>query len=130
MKSKRRNGFTLVELLTVIAIIALLAGLILGLAGNAQKTAAKKRAESEITQLESSVTDYRTEFGQVPPTRDALVTYLETGNHELAGMTDPWGLDYNYQPSSKATFYLWSTGGDTSEPATNRAVWIGNFPPP
>ena len=36
MKRTQQAGFTLVEVLTVIAIIALLAALILGLAGNAQ----------------------------------------------------------------------------------------------
>ena len=41
MKRTAQAGFTLIEVLTVIAIIALLAALILGLAGNAQKTAAR-----------------------------------------------------------------------------------------
>ncbi|HPJ56843.1 MAG TPA: prepilin-type N-terminal cleavage/methylation domain-containing protein, partial [Kiritimatiellia bacterium] len=46
MTNSKRAGFTLVEVLTVIAIIALLAALILGLAGNAQKKAARSRAEA------------------------------------------------------------------------------------
>ena len=46
MKQAPRSGFTLVELLTVIAIIALLAALILGLAGNAQKSAARNSFRS------------------------------------------------------------------------------------
>ena len=36
MMRMRRRGFTLVEVLTVIAIITLLAALVLGLAGHAQ----------------------------------------------------------------------------------------------
>ena len=48
MNTNKRAGFTLVELLTVIAIIALLAALILGLAGNAQKKAARDRANAEL----------------------------------------------------------------------------------
>ena len=57
MKRNCQFGFTLVEVLTVIAIIALLAALILGLAGNAQKKAARTKAEAEVTQLGSFVTD-------------------------------------------------------------------------
>ena len=68
----RNDGFTLVELMTVIAIMALLSALVLGLAGNAQKTAARKRASSEVEQLSSFVTDYLAEYGRVPSSPEAL----------------------------------------------------------
>jgi type II secretory pathway pseudopilin PulG len=119
----------LVEVLTVIAIIALLAALILGLAGNAQKKAARSKAEAEISQLESFVTDYQMQYGQVPEDADRLSDALEDANHSLTNLTDPWGMTYEYERSSKVTFYLWSWGGDLSDPATNRAVWIGNPAP-
>lgn len=135
MPHTNRTGFTLVEVLTVIAIIALLAALILGLAGNAQKKAARSQAEAEITQLESFVTDYQMQYGQVPGTvdaaedGDALKTALENANHSLTNFTDPWGMEYHYFKSSQVTFYLWSLGGDVANPPTNRAVWIGNPKP-
>jgi prepilin-type N-terminal cleavage/methylation domain-containing protein len=129
MKQSRRTGFTLVEVLTVIAIIALLAALILGLAGNAQKKAARSKAEAEITQIGSAITDFQRKYGRVPATRDALRTELQTVNHSLTNMVDPWGMDYQYRTSSVVTFYLWSLGGDTSNPATNRALWVGNPAP-
>lgn len=135
MPYTKRMGFTLVEVLTVIAIIALLAMLILGLAGNAQKKAARSKAEAEVGQLESFVTDYRLQYGQVPGTVDGsedgadLKIALENANHSLTNFTDPWGQDYHYFKSSKVTFYLWSLGGDLSNPPTNRAVWIGNPKP-
>lgn len=124
-KHVRRSGFTLVEVLTVIAIIALLAALILGLAGNAQKKAARSRAEAEISQLESFITDYQMKYGQVPQSFAALSNALKVANHSLTNLTDPWGLPYNYSNSSKVTFYLWSLGGAT---AFVREVAIGNPP--
>jgi type II secretory pathway pseudopilin PulG len=109
--------------LTVIAIIALLAALILGLAGNAQKTAARKKAQAEITQLESFITDYQMKYGQVPKGQDKLKVALAAANHSLSNMVDPWGMSYEYTNSSPATFYLWSKGGSTNN---NTSMFIGN----
>lgn len=81
----------MVEVLTVVVIIALLAALILGLAGNAQKTAARKKAEAEINQLSSFVTDYRAQYGQVPADKAALKKNLSDAKHSLSNMADPWG---------------------------------------
>ncbi len=135
MKRMRQAGFTLVELLTVIAIIALLAALILGLAGNAQKSAARNKAEAEIEQLSVFITDYQMKYGQVPSSTAALAKELADEHHALTNATDatlmpedPWGMAYVYTNSSKATFYLWSYGGDLA-PLTNKAIWIGNPAP-
>ncbi len=126
MKRTKRSGFTLVEVLTVIAIIAMLAALILGLAGNAQKKAARNKAEAEITQLESFVTDYQMKYGQVPQSEGALKSALEEVHHSLTNFEDPWGEPYHYEASSKATFYLWSKGGSTND---SREMYIGNPEP-
>lgn len=126
MKRANRSGFTLVEVLTVIAIIALLAALILGLASVAQKKAARTKAEAEITQLESFVTDYQMKYGQVPKLKVDLTKALETANHSLTNLMDPWGMPYEYEASSKVTFYLWSKGGAMDD---NRAMYIGNPKP-
>lgn len=126
MKRTNRSGFTLVELLTVIAIIGLLAALILGLASNAQRKAARDKAAAEIAQLESFITDYQVSYGRVPANVAALKTELEDKNHPLAEFEDPWGVTYEYAPSSEVTFYLWSKGGSTND---NRAMFIGNPEP-
>lgn len=124
MKRKSRAGFTLVEVLTVVAIIALLAALILGLASSAQRKAARSRAEAEVLQLQSFVTDYQMQYGQVPQNQAALSNALVAANHALSSLLDPWGMSYQYESSSRATFYLWSQGGE----AGNRAVYIGSAP--
>ncbi|MBR4188931.1 MAG: prepilin-type N-terminal cleavage/methylation domain-containing protein [Kiritimatiellae bacterium] len=121
----RKDGFTLVELMTVIAIMALLSALVLGLAGNAQKSAARKRAESETEQLASFVTEYLSEYGRVPSSPEALSNALVEANHHLTNMLDPWGMTYVYSNTSKQTFYLYSYGGSE----TNPAVWIGQNKP-
>ena len=132
---KKTGGFTLVELLAVVAIIGILSALVVGLAGSAQRNAGRKRAEAEIGQLESFVTDYKTKYGKVPgkvggtekECRAALSNALVEASHSLTNMMDPWDEPYRYRATSKNTFYLWSTAGDTG--GTNRPAWIGNADP-
>jgi prepilin-type N-terminal cleavage/methylation domain-containing protein len=61
-----RRAFTLVELLVVMVIIALLAGLVLAGAGYAQKKAARARAESEIKAMEAALEGYKADNGIYP----------------------------------------------------------------
>lgn len=63
---KLRRAFTLVEMLVVMVIIAILAGLILSGAGFAQKTAAKKRAKTEIAAMEAALESYKADNGIYP----------------------------------------------------------------
>ena len=121
MQQRKTAGFTLVEVLTVIAVIALLAALILGLANIAHQKAARSRAEADITQLSDFLTAYQTQHGQVPQTRDDFKAALDEARHPLAALLDPWGNAYEYEASSRATFYLWSTAG-----SANRDSFIGN----
>lgn len=66
-----RRAFTLVELLTVIAIIAILAGLILSTAGYIQKKGAQSRAEAEIAAMEAALESYKADNGIYPETSGA-----------------------------------------------------------
>lgn len=52
---KRRRGFTLVELLVVIAIIAILAGLLLGALANAAESARAARTKTMIARLDQVI---------------------------------------------------------------------------
>ena len=63
----RKNAFTLVELLVVIVIIGLLAGLLLP-AVNAVRHSAQKAADGvEISQLDFALQNFKEKFGEYPP---------------------------------------------------------------
>ncbi len=65
--SRRHPGaFTLIELLTVIAIIAILAALLLQTAGYVQEKSGRSRAEAEIAALESALESYKIDNGAYP----------------------------------------------------------------
>lgn len=62
-----RRGFTLVEMLVVISIVGLLAGLLIRVTSQALRRGRLAAVESEISQLQNAMTDAKTKFGTVPP---------------------------------------------------------------
>jgi prepilin-type N-terminal cleavage/methylation domain-containing protein len=62
----RLNSFTLIELLTVIAIIAILAGLTLAAMNAVQKTALRNRARDEIAGIGNALESYKIDNGAYP----------------------------------------------------------------
>ena len=124
-------GFTLVEMLVVIAIIGILAGLVFvnlgGKAGEARVTA----ADFQIKQIETALKIYRTELGRYPtqaqglsalvqqptiepvPKRYPIEPYLEGGVVPL----DPWDSAYIYlTPGRQSEPYEIISYGNDGEP--------------
>jgi len=60
-------AFTLIELLVVISIIALLAGLIVGLARYAGQNTKRSRVRAELNQVITAIDAYKAHFGHYPP---------------------------------------------------------------
>lgn len=61
------HGFSLIELLTVIAIIGVLASIAVGLAGTAKRSRSKARADSELRGLQTAIEAYKADRGAYPP---------------------------------------------------------------
>lgn len=64
-----RSGFTLVELLTVIAIIGILAGMLVPVLTAAKKRAQVAKAKLEISSLVNAIQAYDTDYGRFPITK-------------------------------------------------------------
>src|ERR1700719_3472183 len=58
-----RQAFTVLELLVVITIIVILAGLILATTGYVEKKGARSRAESEIAAMSAAMESYKADNG-------------------------------------------------------------------
>jgi prepilin-type N-terminal cleavage/methylation domain-containing protein len=67
-----RAGFTLVELLVVIIVLAILVGLLLPVISAAFRTAKNAAAQAEINQLAQALASFRAAYGDYPPSRVLL----------------------------------------------------------
>lgn len=120
MITKRLQGFTLMELLIVMAIIGLLATLvapgIIKKFGGAQYDAAKAR----ISVIETAIGSYRLDMGKYPQSLDELVKnpgggakwkgpYLKENQ-----LIDPWDKPYQFKRpgTGGSDFDLMSFGAD------------------
>ena len=64
--NRARAAFTIIELLIVMAIIIVLAGLIIGTSGYVQKKGARSRAEAEIAAMSAALESYKADNGIYP----------------------------------------------------------------
>jgi type II secretion system protein G len=110
-KLKFTQGFTLIELITVMVIILIIAGLMIGVGGSAREAAKKRKAEVMIGSLEVAISMYDADTGQYPPDNEqtssceSLYDHLINENHrpdddgtitppEIAGWRGPY-MEFN-----------------------------------
>ncbi|MEN7972787.1 MAG: type II secretion system protein GspG [Verrucomicrobiota bacterium] len=98
--NRRRSGFTLIEILLVVVIIGILAGIgIPAISGKSEK-AKIAQAKANITAVSSALAIYEMNNGTYPSGLDGLLDSSKDGYPFLDKRTvpmDPWGKPFNYQ---------------------------------
>ncbi|PUA28038.1 MAG: type II secretion system protein GspG [Cellvibrio sp. 79] len=121
----RQAGFTLVEIMVVVIIIGLLAGIVVPNVMDNLDKANVKKARADFSSLQTALKLYRIDNFNFPTTEqglEALVTkpsiapvprnYKESGY--IDNLTkDPWGNEYQYMsPGEGHEFDIYSLGAD------------------
>lgn len=125
--SPRDSGFTFIEIMVVVAILAILAALvvprIMGRTDDAKRTAAKV----QIRNIEGALQLYKLDNGVYPSTEQGLKALIEKPSvgvvpkkWKLGGYLqklpeDPWGNPYKYlspAPAQRGDYEIMSMGTD------------------
>ncbi len=102
LRRRQRRAFTLVELLTVIAIIITLMGLTVGVQNYASRKATETRIKSEIHAMELALEAYKEDFGTYPPWDQTVAgTNTSFTSTELTSKSAGWSnITYVYRALS------------------------------
>jgi prepilin-type N-terminal cleavage/methylation domain-containing protein len=81
-RGRERSGFTLVELLVVIVVLAILVGLLLPVISGALRTAKNAATQAEINLMAQALANFKSSYGDFPPSRVYLAEtgYFPVGN--------------------------------------------------
>lgn len=104
LPKKSNHGFTLIEVLLVLAILVVVAGLVVVNAVGVSDEANKKAAKTQIANLNNMVNLYRLNVGSFPSSLDALYNQpsdVDASKWSRVSNTpipaDPWNHPYEYK---------------------------------
>ena len=135
--SRGAAGFTLVELLVVLAILGLLMGVVMPPIIHHFERAKSEIARIDIQNLDSALDLFHLDVGRYPTLHEGLAALLNRPEgidswqgpylKQKALPTDPWGHPYQYRmPGEHGAYDLYSGGPDSADPAdakTKIANW-------
>jgi general secretion pathway protein G len=116
---KKRGGFTLIEVLLVVVIIGILAGILVPKIGGKLAKAQSSATPAMISRIESAIGEYEMEFFVLPDSLDDLSKVKDSKGPFLkpSELNDPWGQKFQYsKPGTHNRGYdLWTTSPDGKE---------------
>ena len=136
------RGFTLIEMLVVLVIIGLLAGLVGPKLFGRVDTSKAKTTEVQIKMLRGSMETFRLDVGRFPTAAEGLAVLNQPPADERARAhwrgpyldqdvpLDPWGNAYQYAVpgANKQPFALYSYGADGKRGGEGIDADIGILP--
>ena len=140
LRRSAENGFTLVEVMVVLVIIALLSTIVaITVLPNIGK-ANDQKAKTDIAALDQALELYRLNNLTYPATADGLgalmvappsltdPTRYTPGGYIKKLPKDPWGRDYKYEyPGKRGPFDIYSLGADGVPGGEGENAYIGNW---
>jgi general secretion pathway protein G len=135
LSARQGAGFTLMEIMLVVLIIALLAAMLIGNSADYLGFGQDTRAKADMNTIKVNLTIYRGGAGNYPSTAQGLKAMVSRPDGEPRPVTwrqitdkvpiDPWGNEFIYVcPGQKnpGSFDLYSAGKDRQQ-GTADDVW-------
>ena len=138
-KRRRKNGFTLVELMVVIVIIGLLATIVALNVLPSGDTARIQTAKADIATIEQGLEMYRLQQGSYPTTSQGLQALVsapagvDASRYQAGGYIkrlpeDPWNRPYLYaSPGQHGAADVWTLGADGKDGGEGINADIGSW---
>ncbi|HUP98217.1 MAG TPA: type II secretion system major pseudopilin GspG [Usitatibacter sp.] len=134
------SGFTLIEVLVVVAILGILAALVIPRIMDRPDEAKRSAAKIDVGTIVQALKLYRLDNGMYPSTDQGLAALVQRPtsnpvppNWKQGGYLehlprDPWGGDYQYlSPGVRGEIDVYSLGADRARGGEGNAADIGNW---
>ena len=134
----KQRGFTLIEVLVVVAILGILAAIVVPRVMDRPDEAKRVAAQADTRAIAQALKLYRLDNGAYPTTDQGLGALVQrpTTNPVPPNWRpyldklprDPWGSDYQYlHPGVKGEIDVFSLGADRMRGGEGNAADIGNW---
>lgn len=121
-----RRAFTLIEVMIVIVIIGLMAGIVTYATSNYLDRAKRQRVKADIAVYSGAVDAFYLDQSRYPDNREGLKILVPQFIKQLNN--DPWGRPYQYlQPGKRGPYDIISYGADGREGGTGADADITNW---
>ena len=140
MQVRNSRGFTLIEVLVVVVILAILAAIVVPRVIGRTDDAMIAKAKADVQGLGTALNLYKLDNFTYPSTDQGLDALVQKpgGSPEAANWRsggyidrlpkDPWGREYQYvSPGSHGDFDVYSLGKDGQSGGEGLAADIGNW---
>ena len=139
-RTRASHGFTLIEIMVVVAIIAILGATVVPLIMDRPEQARVVKAKQDIASISAALDLYNLDNFSYPSSEQGLQALVErpsgdpepanwkTGGYLKKLPKDPWGRDYEYlSPGEGGAYDIISLGRDGQEGGTEYDADISNW---
>jgi len=131
----RRHSFSMIEIVTVMAIIFIMVAMIVGVAGGVSRSRSEATTKAKMEKMMLALQEHLQDRGYFPiqaagNASFAEFTHTQTGRPYLEGYApgtvynDAWNRPFKYEyQAGDPTYKLWSQGKNTADAADDICSW-------